>query len=159
MKKLIISVLILALLLPAAALADLPNIFSGMSFEDLVKLREQLNLAIWNSQEWQEVTVPVGVWEVGKDIPAGTWTIKSAAKGEYGESMIIYCDKLKDSGLECDPWNATVYQSKEILGAENEEDNYPPSVDITIADGMYLEILFGPVIFTPYTGKPDLGFK
>ncbi len=33
---------------------------SHMSFEDLVTLKDQINLAIWNSKEWQEVTVPQG---------------------------------------------------------------------------------------------------
>jgi len=158
MKKLISTILILAMLLPAAALSDLPDI-SGLSFDELVQLREQINLAIWNSEEWQEVTVPIGVWKVGEDIPAGEWTLRSAGKGKYGSSYVVYCDRIKESGLEGDLLNSRIYQSVIILGDDNEDDDEPRSVNITISKGMYLIIDDGPVIFTPYTGKPDLGFK
>ena len=57
MKKFLFSFIVLVLLITSAA-AD-PVDLSGMSFDELVALRDQLNLAIWNSQEWQEVTVPV----------------------------------------------------------------------------------------------------
>lgn len=78
MKKLV-SFFLTALLLFSAASAD-PVDLSGLSFDELVALRDQINLAIWNSQEWQEVTVPAGIWQVGKDIPAGHWSIRVAAE-------------------------------------------------------------------------------
>ena len=98
MKKLITVILILALILPVAALADLPDL-SGLSFNELVQLRDQLNLAIWNSQEWQ-VTVPIGVWKVGEDIPVGKWTIRAASENENVGTYIVYCDVLEPSGIE-----------------------------------------------------------
>ena len=64
--------------LPLVSLADLPDL-SGLSFDELVLLRDQLNLAIWNSKEWQEVKVPIGVWKIGDDIPVGKWTISAAS--------------------------------------------------------------------------------
>ena len=48
---------------------------SSLSFSDLIKLQEEINLALWNSDEWQEVTVPAGLYQVGRDIPAGTWVV------------------------------------------------------------------------------------
>ncbi len=47
----------------------------GLSFNELLALREQINLAIWNSNEWQCVEVPAGNYTIGIDIPAGYWTI------------------------------------------------------------------------------------
>ena len=43
MKKLITIILILALALPALALADLPDI-SGLSFEELTQLKKKLKV-------------------------------------------------------------------------------------------------------------------
>ena len=147
MKKLIALLLILALV-PAIALADLPDL-SGLSFNELVQLREQLNLAIWNSKEWQEVTVPVGVWKVGEDIPQGKWTI--SGKHAY----IEYCSDLASNGMEGNPSGRVFYS--EIIDAEY--DIYPSSVDIEMYKGLYFVVKSGNAVFTPYTGKPDLGFK
>ena len=55
MKKLLTIILILALAVPAAAFADLPDI-SNLSYDELIQLKDSINLAICNSQEWQEVT-------------------------------------------------------------------------------------------------------
>ena len=74
MKKLLCLLFVLVLL-PVVSLSDLPDI-SGLSYEELVQLRDCINLAIWNSEEWQEVTVPPGLWKIGDDIPAGHWTIR-----------------------------------------------------------------------------------
>ena len=46
MKKLIIIILILALLLPVAASADIPDI-SGLSFEELGQLIMEAKKALW----------------------------------------------------------------------------------------------------------------
>ena len=156
MKKLITVILILALILPAAALADIPDI-SNLSFDELVQLRDQLNLAIWSSQEWQEVTVPIGVWKIGEDIPVGKWTISAASDNPNVGTYIYYCKKLDATGMEAS-WEGSVpfYQS-----IENEADGggwYPTSIDIECQEGMYLIVKEGPAMFKPFSGKPDLGF-
>ena len=74
MKKLITVILLLALVLPVVSLADLPDI-SNLTYDELVQLKDQINLAMWNCEEWQEVTVPAGVWVVGEDIPVAHWSI------------------------------------------------------------------------------------
>lgn len=48
---------------------------SSLSFDELISLRQQIDMAIWASDGWQEVEVPSGVYIVGEDIPAGRWTI------------------------------------------------------------------------------------
>ncbi len=55
----------------------------SLSYNELADLKDQINLAMWNSDEWQEVKVPQGIWEVGVDIPTGHWTI-SPVEGGWG---------------------------------------------------------------------------
>ena len=154
MRKILFA-LILALMLPIGVSADVD--LSGMSFDELVALRDQLNLAIWNSAEWQEVTVPQGVWEIGVDIPAGHWTLKCA--GGYS-STITYGNTLDESGSEI-PYSC---RNRIRHYVHNPSSSYfdPASdlaqVDIEMAAGNYIIIESASVIFSPYSGKPDLGF-
>lgn len=146
--------LLAALLLISSAAAD-PVDLSGMSFDELVQLRNQLNLAIWNSQEWKEVTVPAGVWIVGQDIPTGHWTIRPLP-GDYVN--VTYFDRLdqygKGVGIGWRGWGGT-------LTARGEDDmtfGEPTQVDLEMEEGMFFKCSHS-VIFAPYDGKPDLGFK
>ena len=155
MKKLFVLILALVLCCSSAYASSID--LSGMTFDELVALREQLNLAIWNSQEWQEVTVPAGVWKVGEDIPAGSWTIVPVSSSV----SVYYCDRLDEYGVKM----AYDANGKDwIINADKKQDGswkysyYPHQLDLDLADNMYL-ILSGTVVFTPYTGKPDLGFK
>lgn len=152
MKRLII--LFLSLILLAASAAADPVDLSGMSFDELVALRDQLNLAMWNSQEWQEVTIPAGVWKVGEDIPAGHWTIRPLP-GDY--VSVAYCDKLDQFGMSPAPgwvgWNGCLTgRDNDITSSERHE------VSLEMTAGMYF-ICRHTVTFTPYAGKPDLGFQ
>lgn len=155
MKK-IIAVFLLLFALPFAAQADVN--LSGMSYDELVALSDQINLAIWNSEEWQEVTVPQGVWEVGADIPEGHWTIK-AADGVY--SYISYGNTLEENGKKVS-YGSRDYYSQRVTSEtyrlfEKGEDIL--QIDIDAKAGSYIEIEHGDVVFSPYAGKPKLGFK
>lgn len=155
MKKLI-AVLVLLLALPVFAQADVD--LSGMSFDELVALREKIDLAIWNSQEWQEVTVPQGIWKVGEDIPEGHWTIKPV-DGVY--CFISYGSKLEDNNKEVsyksDDYYHVILTSETQRNFEKGEDVI--QTDIDMKSGAYIEIEAGDVVFSPYTGKQKLGFK
>ena len=157
MKKLITLLLILTLALPAADLADLPDI-SGLSFDELVQLKEKLNLAIWNSKEWQEVVVPIGVWKIGENIPVGKWTISAASENDSVGTFVEYCSKLEPSGLEASA-SGTVFYYQQLENKYSSEGWYPLSIDIDCQKDMYIIIKQGPALFTPFAGKPDLGFK
>ena len=154
MKKFLALALVCLFLAPAAV-ADVPDI-SGLTFDELITLREKINLAIWQSAEWQEVTVPEGVWVVGEDIPAGHWTIRVASSNDI--LNIAYMDRIN---LTTElPMNGAQLFSRTIaspgfsaFGEINAE-----YADIVMEDGWYFKCS-GAVIFTPYTGKPDLGFK
>ncbi len=153
MKRFFLLLLAISLLITAAA-ADVPDL-SGMSFDELVALRDQLNLAIWNSQEWQEVTVPAGVWVVGEDIPAGHWTVRPLPDSYVG---VVYFDRLdqfgKDVGRGWLGWSGTLTSRGEGDWTFGE----PTQVDLVMEAGMFFKCSQA-VIFTPYAGKPDLGFK
>lgn len=154
MKRLFVLFLSLFLIIGSAA-AD-PVDLSGMSFDELVALRDQLNLAIWNSQEWQEVTIPAGVWKVGEDIPAGHWHI--TLPGSLSTTTVYYFEKLDKAGLSFDPLAYFYFDILSTPDMESAGFSYGPSVDIAMTAGWYF-LNDMPVIFTPYAGKPDLGFK
>lgn len=156
MKKLLTIILILALAVPAAAFADLPDI-SNLSYDELIQLKDSINLAIWNSQEWQEVTVPQGIWIVGKDIPAGTWTVKCATDSF---SVVSFGDTLNEMGTDIEYTQYYHYES--ITSPDSniyEKDKDITEYTITVKDGDYIKIEYSSVIFMPNTGKPSLGFK
>lgn len=148
-----VAALVLLLALAPAAFADVD--LSGMTFDELVALKDQINLAIWNSAEWQEVEVPQGVWQVGADIPAGKWTIK-VNSGHY--SIISIGPKLNDTktGLAY-PYKAAqmVYNPNYHLYTAGKQTEWT----VDFVEGDYVFVDDEPAVFTPYAGKPFLGFK
>ena len=164
--KRILAFLVALLLIVPSAFAD-PLVItagsidlSGLSYNELVALKDRINLAIWESDEWQEVTVPQGVWEVGVDIPEGHWTIKT----EQMMANVTICDTLNESGKDADIWNSKVYYSESLspengMGVYSSMSTAVAEMDFDLKDGMYVIVNYGKVIFTPYAGKPSLGFK
>lgn len=131
-KRLIASAALVACLAaPARAEIDL----SGMSFAELVDLQQQITAAIMQTDEWQEVKVPSGFYEIGRDIPAGRWTLRPAGGSAYVAVHETYADALADE--------ATIFGE-----AIFDDDEYVIEVD----EGMGLE-LSGAVYFTPYTAS------
>ena len=151
-------VLLVLFLLPVYSLADLPDL-SGLSFDELLQLREQALLAMWNSDKWQEVRVPTGVYEIGKDIPEGFWTMTP----DYDDTVVfIYCDQLDETkssyGPDCDIWEAYYLNRERDKNNEWKDKSYLHDLSLDLKAGRFL-IVPCDTIFTPYTGKPDLGFK
>ena len=152
MKKFIIITLVLLIIIPTAiGEFDL----SGMSYKELVELKDKINIAIWNSQEWQEVTVPQGMWRVGEDIPAGSWTVHCAID-YYG--MITIGDELDGKLI-----GYSSRRESQIVTSPNfkyfEKGKDVSEYSFTVRNGDYISIDVCDMVFTPYTGKPDLGFK
>ena len=153
MKKLIC--IMIALMIPVAAFAEVD--LSGMSYDELVQLKDQVSLAIWESEEWQEVEVPAGVYTVGEDIPAGKWTIKAAD----GISVTIeWGDLLDDSGVALS-WDGKFMEYEYLRSENNKYYEKGDKTEITwdIKDGQYILVDDGIAVFMPYAGKPSLGFK
>ena len=149
--------LFLALVLfPLAALADLPDI-SGLSYDDLITLRGQIDLALWSCSEWKSVEVPAGVYRIGTDIPAGHWTLKPPA----GESVTIeYFKEADETGKNA----LNVFENYFSTSVCDESSDLfsiipYPQTDIDMRDGFYLAIVNGPsVIFEPYVSKSAFSF-
>ena len=156
MKKIISLLMICVFFLPVSVMADLPDI-SELSYVELVQLKDELNLAIWNSNEWKEVTVPAGVWIVGVDIPAGYWEINT-----IGEDYMFcsYFEKLNDLGDG--PARGSRGRVDMISTRKNKdgswENNEAHVLYLNMEDGMYFKCSHD-VVFSPYSGKPDLGFN
>lgn len=161
--KRIISVLLSVLLLTFASgmcfadgIADID--LSGLSYDELVALKDRINLAMWESKDWQEVTVPQGIWAVGEDIPAGRWTVTVVDEASYSYVKIgsVLDETGRDVAWSDDYYTENLTSPKNSYYNEN-EDIF--STDIDLKDGQYVVIDSGNVIFTPYQGKPTLGFK
>ena len=156
MKKWLVILTVFLLFFPFAAMAEID--LSGMSFDELVALQEQVELAIWNSEEWQAVTVPAGVYGVGTDIPAGKWTIQ-ASDGVY--ATIMWGDVLDASGVNLD-YSGDIYEYEWISSPTYSgytEGSDKTEVTYDLADGQFFIVDSGSVVFSPYSGKANLGFK
>ena len=113
MKRLITVILILALLLPAIALAELtrpsaniPDI-SNLSEIELKALLHEIQYRLFSEQLVNGVTVPVGTYKVGEDIPAGTYRIETSAENGI---IVIYSSEGKptESHLIGNTWSVNV---------------------------------------------------
>ena len=109
-----------------------------------------------SSPEWQEVTIPSGVWQVGVDIPAGYWTVSVADSMQY--ETIRYFEKLDTVGLGPDYSGYLFMQSIVSQDIAEYGGGLPSSVSIDMKEGWFFTCS-GSVTFAPYAGKPDLGFR
>lgn len=155
MKKLFVLLLIIFTILPSFSLAEID--LTSLSYDELVSLKSQVELAIWQCEEWQEVEVPKGVYVVGQQIPAGKWTIKAA---DSVNCYIKWGDLLDDSGVDVS-WEGRISES-EVLYSPNYR--YYQKGDATevaweLRTGDYFIVEDGIALFTPYAGAPSLGFK
>lgn len=151
--------LLLVLVFSTVTFASAETIdLSGMSYDELVRLKNKINMAMWMSEEWQEVRVPSGLWKIGEDIPAGHWTLTANPGATYVQ--IVYGDQLKSSGKELSIYGE-VYYSETIWATDwyGYEEGQLASIDIDMKEGYYIDIDHGYVIFTPYKGKPSFEFK
>lgn len=139
--RLLSLVLAVLLVFPGAAFAEntdeWTNIFADYSIDTLYALRVILDTEIASRENKdKEVTVPVGQYIVGIDIPEGIYTITSTAT-DYGFSAVHVFNQKRDIVL----WE-TISEGEQIGKIE-------------LLYGYQIEISSVPVIFTTYKG---LGF-
>lgn len=160
MKK-FLCVMFAALLACATALADDIDL-SGLSFQELAVLRNRCLYEMMQRDEWQEVTVPQGNYQVGTEIPAGKWVIRCADTGRDSylmkEAEVSWGVGKPENGRVPYPWKGDV----EVYNPKN--SSYKGEITeyiIELEDGDWVAInpLYNAVVFTPYTGTPNLGFK
>lgn len=131
MKRIASSLLALVLLIPCVALASFA--LSDMSIDELVTLRNEINAELMERGYEKEVTVPAGTYIIGKDIPAGTYTIRHVSRS----AMVTMYDENGRIG------EFHSVRENEIIGK------------MTMSNKQSVEISGGSVIFAPYVG---LGF-
>lgn len=141
MKKIVAVVLVSVLMLAGIAQAAEISL-SDLSWDELVTLSEQVTVEMMARDQWQTVTVPKGLYQVGKEIPAGKWEISCAGNYATGISVGYAVDSLQNF--------ESPYQYISIYLGEN----YP----LTLEEGMYILIDLEAAQFTTYTG-PDFAFK
>lgn len=134
------------------------NLFSGnsspemnideMSFSDLITLREEVNSALWGSEELKSVTVPVGVYKIGNEIPVGKWVIRPV---EGSTAMIIIGTKTKNNGMEIEP----PYWHEQITSPSDSYSKYNKTSEVVVTlESGYISIGQSPVYFEPYLDEP-----
>lgn len=138
MKKLV-SILVLVFLVVSSAAAEDINL-SSLSFDQLVQLQSRITMEIMQRNEWQEVTVPAGIYEVGKDIPAGTWSLEMADKGMC--EVLLYPNKAQSE-------QEFGFSLFDVVLSELLEKTTVGKLDMQ--NGNILQ-LSGNVIFRPFTG-------
>lgn len=74
MKRILIVVIAVCMALQCACAEGID--LTNLSFSELIELQQKLTAEIISRPEWKEVTVPAGTWIIGKDIPAGEYSIK-----------------------------------------------------------------------------------
>lgn len=155
--KRILTMLIIIAMFPAAAFSELPDI-SGLSFDELEILRRRIVYQMWESDEWQFVEVPPGVYKIGEDIPEGHWTIVPV---DGTLTNYVYTDRLdeygKSVGYGWKGYLVTVSTRKNKDGSWKDPE-YSHETDIDAKADMFL-IVENTSHVMPYTGKTDLNFK
>ena len=131
--------------------------FSGLSLAELAELQSRITLAMFETDEWQEVEVPQGVYKIGEDIPAGKWTIRPV---NGGHTYVYWGDMLKPSGLSLSG-SGKIYEYANLYSKTHEWYRTDDQTEITfdMQDGQYFIVDMGVAVFTPYAGAPKLNFK
>lgn len=167
MKKLI-SVFLILCMIPCICFASSPTKaseidLSGLSFVELSSLRDRILKEMWESYEWQEVTVQQGIYTVGVEIPAGEWDITCYDNGDRASNNILTMisygfDKDGDGKPNTSSGGyASVYKKNHLYFEKGSLTVYK----VSLQEGMLVEIdeLFLPAVFTPSTGAQTFSFK
>lgn len=137
MKKLLTVILILALALPAAALAAIPDI-SGLSTDELLELNRQIQLRLFSEQLVNGVEINPGIYVVGKDIPAGSY--RADAIVPAGTFMVGYVAVYMSEEVMSEVFGCIFGQGTDKTGK------------FTLEDGQVFEVSAFPIKLYPFTG-------
>jgi hypothetical protein len=155
MKRLL--TIILVMLFAGSAVAESIDL-SSMTADELEALQEQITIELKERNGVQSVTVPIGVWKVGEDIPFGHWTITTSENAMYGWSSVVYCEALDETGKKPNVTGGGFYFHSQIKLPGSEASVASEAIDIDMQNDGYVIVEYGDVVFAPYEGAPDLGF-
>ena len=143
MKKIIALALALVLLiLPSVTMAGEGFDVKKYSYSELQVIYRMIRFEMMRRPEWQRVEIPVGIWIVGEDIPAGAYSIRITPDG--AANVLLWRsekDDYTDNGLIVH--ELLIYGKTEQIGK------------VYFEDGNVLEISGSPVYLCPPVG---LGF-
>ncbi len=117
---------------------------SAFSYEELSALENRIIAEMISRPEYKVVKVPLGVYKVGVDIPAGKWTIS----GFDGSGIVYWGKGLDEYGVEI-PYNMLISDFTHWGDGD--------SIDWNLVEGTYIVVTISPVKFSPYVPK-SLGF-
>ena len=137
MRKLFTVVLVLSMLMPAAALADLPDI-SGLTQEELIELNRMIQVRLFDEKLAEGVTIHPGVYTVGEDLPAGVYR---------AEAIIPEEAYVMGSALVFNPDDRFMDVSGSVIG-----NGYENIGKIVMEDGQIFEVSIYSIRLFPYAG-------
>lgn len=165
MKKVITIIIIIVLTLACFPPVGFAKTISEMTFKELIYLRQKINLELFSRDEWQEVTVPHGVYFVGRDIPAGTWTVKCGSAYINDRFSASYCEIEWGEYLDENGHGISGKGYRDYVQISNPESKYyegeMTEYSFTVKYGDYIIVgdSGNSAVFLTYIGAPDLGFK
>ncbi|MBR4249934.1 MAG: hypothetical protein IKQ24_07270 [Verrucomicrobia bacterium] len=160
MKKLAALILLLCLL-GSTALADFDFSsfdFDALTISEMVILRERLITEIMKREDFQEVLVPQGLYEIGVDIPAGKWTVRCLDAGRE-DTQLAECDIRWGSGMpgQYFDWDRktkkgaiVIYNPKNVNYINGKTSEF--SITLEEGDFLYVNAMYNAAIFSTYVG-------
>lgn len=155
MKRIIIALMITAAMLCLVAQAESIDL-SGLSFEELAALRDRAQMEMMQRDAWQEVTVPQGVYQVGVQIPAGTWTVRCK---EGSSCRVDWGDKLAENGQGIAFSSRSDFERVHNPNSRSYDAGDRIEYTFTVYDGEYIIVTDAPATFTPGGVTPSFTFK
>ena len=142
MKRFFCLILVLVLL-PIIALADLPDL-SGLSYDELLQLSYRIQNMLFEQALPDGILIPAGDYIVGVDIPAGEF--RADAVSDVGGAVQVY--KSKQDAEE----HPLSYITEIYLG-----NMYGTLVfRLVLENGNYLRIKYNSLRLSTYYGLADL---
>lgn len=162
MKRLFAAALIISMMMSFAAAEGID--LSGLSFAELAELRDRCQSEMMTRDQWQEVTVPQGVWEVGSQIPPGKWVVKcfDSARDDY---LLKECWLFVGKGKP--NYNGFYWSGEE---EKYDMEIYNPNsyrysgglteyvIELEVGEYVSIHPQYNKAVFSPYMGI-NLGFK
>lgn len=137
MKRKLLAVSIALSMFPALASAA-PDL-SSMTYDELIDLQQQVSLEIAQRPENESIALPIGLWEVGADIPADTYLI--ACDGD------AFCQAVCGTVVDASG-NSMSYLDKGNVGEMLEAGE---TWRVRLTDGMFVCIAYHSAMLTPFS--------
>lgn len=140
MKKILVTLLLLTMLTSVPVMAA--NNLADMALNELIKLQTDIQTELLARKENKQFEVPVGVYVIGVDVPAGVYSMELAEVYKK-RSAAIYTHKSepdRKSGGYDDAYYLEPSRGVNVIGK------------IILYEAELLEITHCPVLFKLYTG-------